>query len=351
MNHVLWYATRATGIVALLLLTITVTLGIVGVSKLESPKWPRLVTALLHKNIALLVTAFIGIHIATTLLDSFVKISPVAAIVPFASSYRPFWLGLGAIAFDLILALIATSLLRSRMSYRAWRAVHIMAYASWPIALWHGLGTGTDAKLPWLLALDCLCLLAVAGALAWRARLLAPGRLRTTALTATVAAPIATAVFVIVGPLHSGWAVRAGTPPTVLGGQNSPTASTPGHWTKFAGHAVITTTPGSDHEVITVRASTAARGARDLTVVLAGTRDDGGIEMTAGSVRIVAVGGTPVWTGPVTSLSGSHVTAAVHQSGGAIKQVRLNLVINGHSASGRILLAPGPPAEVGTAND
>jgi methionine sulfoxide reductase heme-binding subunit len=344
MNHALWYATRATGVVALILLTITVALGIVGVSKLQSPKWPRLVTALLHKNIALLVTAFIGIHIATTLLDSFVNIDPVAALIPFTSSYRPFWLGLGAIAFDLILALIATSLLRSRMSYRAWRAVHILAYASWPIALWHGLGTGTDARLPWLLTLDGLCVLAVASALAWRARLMSPGTLRAAALTATVAVPIATAMFVIAGPLRAGWAVRAGTPPAVLGGQGNPTASTPGRWIKFAGHAVIATTPGSDHEVITVRASTAATDARDLTVVLAGTKDDGGIEMTAGSVRIVAVGGIPVWTGPVTSLNGPHVTAAVHHSGGATGQVWLSLVIDGHSASGRILLTPGRPA-------
>jgi hypothetical protein len=57
MNHALWYATRATGVVALVLLTITVALGIVGVSQVQSPKWPRLVTALLHKNIALMVTA------------------------------------------------------------------------------------------------------------------------------------------------------------------------------------------------------------------------------------------------------------------------------------------------------
>lgn len=351
MNHALWYATRATGVVALILLTVTVALGIAGVSKVQSPKWPRLVTALLHRNIALLVTVFLGIHIATTLLDSFVKISPVAAIIPFASSYRPFWLGLGAIAFDLILALIATSLLRSRMSYRAWRAVHVLAYASWPIALWHGLGTGTDAKLPWLLALDGLCVLAVASALAWRARLMAPGSLRAAALTATVAVPIATAVFVIAGPLRAGWAVLAGTPPPPLSGPGTPSTSTPGQWINFTGHATISRTPGSEHEVITVRASTAANDARDLTVVLAGTKDDGGIEMSAGSVRIVAVGGIPVWTGPVTSLSGAHVTAALHHRGGATERVRLSLVVHGHSASGRILVTLGRPAEGGTAND
>ena len=340
MTHALWYATRATGVVALILLTITVALGIAGVSRLQSAQWPRLVTALLHKNIALLVTAFIGIHIATTLLDSFVNVSPVAAIVPFASSYRPFWLGLGTIAFDLILALVATSLLRGRLSYRAWRAVHIMAYASWPVALWHGLGTGTDARLPWLLALDGLCVLTVACALAWRARLMAPGTLRAAALAATVAVPIATAVFAIAGPLRSGWAARAGTPPTLLGGHSNPTAGGRGRWISFTGHAAVSGKPGSGHEVITILASTTASYARQLTVVLAGTKDGGGIAMSAGSVRIAAAGVSPL-AGPVTSLSGPHLTAALHRLNGETEQVRLSLVIHGRSVSGRMLLNTG----------
>jgi sulfoxide reductase heme-binding subunit YedZ len=339
MTHALWYVTRATGVVAFILLTITFVLGIIGVSKLQSPKWPRLVTALLHKNVALLVSAFIGIHIATTLLDSFVSISPVAAVVPFTSSYRAFWLGLGTIAFDLVLALITTSLFRSRLSYRAWRAVHIMAYASWPIALWHGLGTGTDARLPWLLALDGLCVLAVAGALAWRAHLMPAGTLRAVALTATIAVPIATTIFAIAGPLRTGWAVRAGTPPTLLGGNNVPAPGGPSRWIRFTGHAVITKAPGSAREVITVRASAPASDARELTVVLSGTKDDGGIEMSAGSVRIAAVGGVPAWAGPVTSLSGPHLTAAVRSHGGGTVQVRLSLVIDGRRASGRMLLS------------
>ncbi len=166
----LWYATRATGVMALVLLTITVMLGIVGVSRLESRYWSRVVTAGLHRNIALLVVAFVVAHVLTTVLDSFVSISLATAIIPFASSYRPFWLSLGTVAFDLILALVATSLLRSRLSYRAWRAVHVLAYLSWPIALGHGLGTGTDTRLPWMLAIDAACLAAVAGALLWRLR-------------------------------------------------------------------------------------------------------------------------------------------------------------------------------------
>ncbi|HET9893789.1 MAG TPA: ferric reductase-like transmembrane domain-containing protein [Streptosporangiaceae bacterium] len=202
----LWYATRATGVVALVLLTITVVLGIVGVSRLESRYWSRVVTAGLHRNLALLVVAFVAAHVLTTVLDSFVSISLAAAFIPFASSYRPLWLSLGAVAFDLFLALVVTSLLRSRLSYRAWRAVHALAYLSWPLALWHGLGTGTDTRLPWLLAIDALCLAAVAGAVLWRLRLAADGALRTAALAGMVALPIATIVFLVIGPLRPGWA-------------------------------------------------------------------------------------------------------------------------------------------------
>lgn len=211
----LWYATRATGVVALVLLTITVVLGVTGVSRLSSPRWPRVVTAGLHRNLSLLVVVFVLLHVLTTVLDSYVSISPAAAVIPFVSGYRPMWLSLGAISFDMILALVLTSLLRQRLSYRAWRAVHWLAYASWPVALWHGLGTGTDTRLPWLLALDALCVLLVAGALLWRLQLMPAGRSRIVAMTAITVVPLATIVFVIAGPLQPGWSAHAGPPPAV----------------------------------------------------------------------------------------------------------------------------------------
>ena len=155
--HVLWYLTRATGLVALILLTATIVLGIIGTARAASPRWPRLVTAGLHRNLALTATALVAVHVVTTITDPFVSISLVAAFVPFASSYRPIWLSLGALAFDLMLAVLITSLVRDRLSHRAWRAVHLLVYVCWPVALWHGLGTGTDTKLVWVLALNLIC--------------------------------------------------------------------------------------------------------------------------------------------------------------------------------------------------
>jgi Ferric reductase like transmembrane component len=344
----LWYATRATGVVALVLLTISVALGIAGASRLESRHWPRVITAGLHKNISLLVVAFVLVHVLTTVLDSFVSISIMAAVIPFSSGYRTFWLGLGAIAFDLILALIATSLLRSRLSYRAWRAVHLLAYASWPIALWHGLGTGTDSKLPWLLALDAACVLLVAGALLWRLQLMGPGTARRLAMSATIAVPLATIVFVVVGPLRAGWAARAGTPATLLGGGSgaigpgrAATTATPPGWTPLTGRASVTKTGGAGQEVITVHARTSGQDARDVTVVLRGIKDDGGIEMSSGSVRISPVSSGPAWSGPVTALRGTRLAAALHDSRGGSELALLTLTISGRDAAGQLVLRAG----------
>lgn len=208
----LWYATRATGVVALLLLTATVALGVAGIARVDAPALPRVVRSALHRNVSLLAVAFVCVHVVTTVLDPFTSINFVNAIVPFTSSYRPLWLGLGAIAFDLLIAIVVTSLLRSRLPYRAWRGVHWLAYASWPIALWHGLGTGTDSKVPWLLLLDAVCVLVVAGAVVWRVRLAGNGSIRLGGMIATSAFVLATIVFVAVGPLQHGWAKRAGTP-------------------------------------------------------------------------------------------------------------------------------------------
>jgi sulfoxide reductase heme-binding subunit YedZ len=167
-TRALWYLTRGTGVVSLLLLTLSVVLGITQVSRVSSRSFPRFVTAALHKQVSLLVMAFLGLHILTAIADSFVTIRWVDVVVPFTGTYRPMWLGLGAVAFDLLIALIVTSLLRQRIGYRAWRAVHWAAYASFPIALLHGFGIGTDTRTSWLFAVSMACVAAVAAAAAWR---------------------------------------------------------------------------------------------------------------------------------------------------------------------------------------
>ena len=207
----LWYTTRATGEVALALLTATVVLGVAGVTRFATPRWPRLVMSGLHRNLSLMAVAFLAGHILTALLDTYAPVGWSAAVLPFSSSYRPFWLGLGTLAFDLLLAVMITSLLRARLRYRSWRAIHWTAYAAWPLALWHGLGTGTDGRLPWLLAIDAICLASVLATVLWRVAVVGPATRRLGMAGVGAVFALATVLFVAVGPLRPGWARRAGT--------------------------------------------------------------------------------------------------------------------------------------------
>lgn len=164
----LWYASRATGVVALVLLTVVVLLGITVSRRGRLPGLPRFATTSLHRSMSLLAVVFITVHVLTAIADPYVTIGITAAVVPFISPYRPLWLGLGAISFDLIIALVATSLARSRIGRRTWRGVHWLAYACWPVALVHGLGSSTDMRSGWLLALTIGCIAAVLAAALWR---------------------------------------------------------------------------------------------------------------------------------------------------------------------------------------
>jgi len=163
-----WYASRATGIVALLLLTAVLVLGILVNRQGRLPGLPRFAVTSLHRNISLLTVAFVAVHVVTAVLDSYVSIPVSAGVIPFASSYERLWLGLGAISFDLMLAMIITSLLRGRLNRTLWRAVHLLAYASWPVALAHSIGSSRDLQHGWMLDLGIACALIVGIAIIWR---------------------------------------------------------------------------------------------------------------------------------------------------------------------------------------
>jgi len=165
-----WYLMRASGFVALMLFTLTVVLGVVGVTRLQSKRWPRLVTGELHRRLALIATCFLALHIGTALLDSWVGLGWIGAVVPFFSKYRPAWVGLGVLAFDIVLAVMASSILRRQIGARLWRIVHWGTWMLWPIAVAHALGSGTDGAKGWGLAICLACIGSVGTALAWRVR-------------------------------------------------------------------------------------------------------------------------------------------------------------------------------------
>jgi methionine sulfoxide reductase heme-binding subunit len=213
-----WYLTRGSGAVALVLLSVAVVIGIASIGRVRSGRWPRFAVEGLHRTSSLLAVVFVAIHVVTAVLDSFASISLLDAFVPFAGSYRPIWLGLGAVASDLLLAVIVTSLLRRRLGHRLWRSVHWLAYISWPIAVVHTLGTGSDVQLLWLQIVYGVCTAAVVAAVLARIAIGWPGRprLRLGALGVLAALVLGLAVWLPLGPLGHDWAKRAGTPATLL---------------------------------------------------------------------------------------------------------------------------------------
>jgi DMSO/TMAO reductase YedYZ heme-binding membrane subunit len=214
-----WYLTRASGTVALILLTASIVIGVAAIARLRGPAVPRFVVDGVHRTASLLAVAFVVIHIITAVLDSFASISLLDAVIPFVGSYRPLWLGLGAVAFDLLLAVAITSLIRDRMGHATWRGVHWLAYAAWPVAVLHGLGTGSDVHQGWLQLITVACILVVLAAVVGRAMFGWPDhlRLRVGALAMSAVFAGGLAVWLPGGPLGKGWARRAGTPPALLG--------------------------------------------------------------------------------------------------------------------------------------
>ncbi|MET9849679.1 ferric reductase-like transmembrane domain-containing protein [Streptomyces ossamyceticus] len=216
----LWYAGRAGGTLTLILLTATVVLGIAAGGRASPWRIGRFEVGLLHRNLSLLTLVFLAVHVVTAVLDPFVQLSWAVSLVPFGASYRPLWLGLGTVALDLLLAVLVTSAIRRRLGVRRWKAVHWLAYAAWPLALFHSAGTGTDTRLPLQLWLYAVCLMSVVGAVWWRLAKAGPGRgvRRLTAALGATAVPVVLTAFLATGPLQPGWAQRAATTTILLGG-------------------------------------------------------------------------------------------------------------------------------------
>lgn len=351
-----WYATRATGLVAMVLLTASVVLGVAQVTRWARPNWPRYLTAGLHKNVSLLATVFVAAHVVTTILDGFAPIGWLDTVIPFLSPYRPIWLGLGAVAFDLLLALIVTSLLRERMGYLAWRAVHLSAYACWPTAIVHGLGTGTDARFSWSLLLQLACVAAVLAAVIWR---LASGiqvgpRARGLGGIGTAVVLVGVIAFAWLGPLQPGWAARAGTPASLLGHRTVASAGAdggddPSATGSAAGGGATTTVPPSISLPLSAAVTgtvtqtpASATGDASLTITLRATGADasmqvvlqgrtlasGGLALRAGSGVLGPAAKPDLYQGRVVSLTGARMALVMADATGARIQVTLVLTIN-----------------------
>ncbi len=347
-----WYLTRGTGAVALVLLTVSVVIGIAGSLRVTIYNWPRFAIDAVHRDVSLLAIALLAVHIVTSVLDRFAPISLTAAVIPFISSYRPFWLGLGALAFDLLLVIAITSLVRRRLGYQRWRAIHWLAYASWPIAVLHGLGTGTDTKVWWMLAVTAACVAAVVIAVCARIAFAEPSRpqLRTPAFALSIAAPVALLAFTVLGPLENGWARRAGTPANLLApahasaARGAPTVSNAkpkAFSAALAGSVNQAQLPFGSIIDLRMRLSGGARGR--LRVRLGGAPvPGGGLSLRGSQVDLIADGIPSVLQGRVSSLAGEHLVAHVRGSSGAALtlDVRLHVDTQTNSVTGHLTAAP-----------
>jgi len=353
----LWYATRGTGAVALVLLTASVVLGISEVRAWQPLGSPRFAVASLHRSLSLLAVALLAVHIVTTLLDPFPRIAVAAAVIPFTTSYRPLWVGLGAIAADLLLALVVTSLVRRHLGYRTWRGVHWFAYACWPIALLHGLGTGSDARTTWMQALTVGCVAAVLAALA--GRLAAPrvsARARMLVATTAVVAVLVASLWANQGPLAKGWARRAGTPSSVLNAFAPHRVLAPGPPTTAPARAAsIPSSPFSARVAGVVKTGTSAGGTavvdlnlhldhghdRLLHIRLGGQPiDDGGVQLTRSAVRLGSLSDPSRFAGRVAALDGGRIRSLVGDTAGRALRLDVGLALHGHDVSGLVRVTP-----------
>ncbi|MEP6812531.1 MAG: ferric reductase-like transmembrane domain-containing protein [Actinomycetota bacterium] len=336
----LWYATRGTGIVSLVLLTAIVVLGIAGSQRLRSDRWPRFLVVGLHRNLTLLALVFLAVHIGTSVLDSYAPIRLVDAVVPFVSAYRPVWLGLGAVAFDLLLALTVTSLLRARIGYRSWRVLHWLAYVSWPVALVHALGTGSDARVSWLQGLAIVATLGVAAAVLVRLRTAASAstpRLAAAALVLIV--PLGILVWYRTGPGGNGWAARAGTPTSLLApkrvvakARTTPVAATlpsPPFTAQLSGSLSQASQTDGQLVLVNIRGHTTGGARGVLWVRLQGApTGDGGVQMTASGASYGPQSSPNAYVGKIVQLNGTQMVLELSNSAGTTLDLTVDLRID-----------------------
>jgi len=170
-TQLLWFASRATGAVSLVLFTAVMVLGILTAGRAEFAALPRAGVQRLHRSLSMVSVAFLGVHIVSAIADGYVELDYWNVVLPVVAGYDPFWVGLGTVAVDLTIAIGITSALRRRLPLRLWRAVHLSAYAMWPLALVHGWGvSGGDGRQSWLIVLDIVCVATALAALGYRLR-------------------------------------------------------------------------------------------------------------------------------------------------------------------------------------
>lgn len=152
----LWYLSRATGVVSIVLLTVVVVMGVITAGRRRPQGSSATVAMGVHRWLSLGMLVFLAAHIVTAIIDGYVSISWWAIVVPFISDYEPLLVGFGALGIDLLIVVVLTSYLRHRIPERLWRGVHWASYGMWVVAIIHGFTFGTtDQPVLRLTTLAC----------------------------------------------------------------------------------------------------------------------------------------------------------------------------------------------------
>ena len=154
-SQYLWFLSRGSGLALLVLFSVVFVLGVA--TRLGSaPRWlPRFTVAQLHRTLSLFASLLLVLHVVTAILDPYVSIGWARPRCRSCRHYRTQAIGFGTLAVDLAGAVLITSLVRARLGFRAWRAVHWLAYLAWPVAFLHSLTAGGDLHIWWVALIEC----------------------------------------------------------------------------------------------------------------------------------------------------------------------------------------------------
>jgi sulfoxide reductase heme-binding subunit YedZ len=316
-----WYAARAAGVLAYLMLTLAVLLGLTLAGRLRLPGWPAFAVTDVHRFAGLLVGVFVSIHVATIALDSYTPFSLTQLVVPLSAGYRPLWTALGIVAVELLAAVALTNALRARIPYRWWRRVHVANLGVWAAATAHGIGAGTDTRSGWMAALYVVSVASVLAALAWR---LGRARVSPLALTGLASAAGAIGVAAVV------MLVGAAAPGTRTGAVRA--AGLGGFSDRFSGSLSRRLGPGG--ELVSVLGHGSGSDAVTLRIDLVSGQGAG----EASSLQLEDITTGTVCTGTVTTIDDAGFSGDCSLAGGASRSVSASWQLDADSLSGRLEL-------------
>lgn len=310
---VTWETARASGLLAYILFTGSVAVGLALTQHWQNREWPRLINAEMHNFLALVGLVFTGVHVLAVLVDPFTHFSVFQVVTPFVSSYRPIWMGLGITGLYLGFAILISTWLRPKIGYVWWRRLHVLTLLAFALVTVHGIATGSDTRT-WYGVIIYGGAVALVGTLLIK-RLMEPATAQAkshpviSGITGGLLGILA--LFAYLGPLQAGWSGLAGGQirnTTSVASGTTPAATTAGDpfangfTDTFTGALAQTGPDASGITTMTLTMSLAKTGGTAL-VRLTGQDNGGGIVVSGSDVTLGTAANPTLYHGTLTSIS------------------------------------------------